>query len=113
MGFMINLDRLPGDQLKLSVDVAEYREWCHEYNDDIEPELGPLDSIAYWMEDHGFTLTPVDAGDHEEWALRDDFLDDDDPRWLTGQEPVYGITEEDAILLEATGSIVLSRWRAK
>lgn len=45
--------------------------------------------------------------------LRDDFLDDDDPRWLTGKEPVYGITEEDAILLEATGSIVLSRWRAK
>ena len=110
---MINLERLPGDQLKLSVDVAEYREWRHEYNDDIEPELGPLDAIAYWMEDHGFTLTTVDAGDHEEWVLRDDFLDDDDPRWLTGQEPVYGITEEDAILLEATGSIVLSRWRAK
>lgn len=115
MGFMINLDRLPGDQLKLSVDVAEYREWRCDYNNDMEcaSVLGPLDSIAYWMEDHGFTLTTVDAGDHEEWVLRDDFLDDDDPRWLTGQEPVYGITEEDAILLEATGSIVLSRWRAK
>ena len=112
---MINLERLPGDQLKLSVDVAEYREWRCDYNNDMEcaSVLGPLDSIAYWMEDHGFTLTTVDAGDHEEWVLRDDFLDDDDPRWLTGQEPVYGITEQDANLLETTGSVTLTRWSPK
>lgn len=111
MDFMINLDRLPGDQLKLSVDVSEYRAWCSD--DDGEPHMGVLDSIAYWMEDHGFTLTYVDAGDHKEWVLRDDFLDDDDPSWLTGDEPIYGITEEDAILLEATGSVILTRWSPK
>lgn len=110
---MIKLERPEGDQLKLSVDVAEYREWRHDVADsNDEPPMGPLDSIAYWMEDHGFTLTTADAGDHKEWVLRDDFLDDDDPRWLAGEEPVYGVTHEQAAALEVHGSIVLSRWRA-
>lgn len=110
---MIKLERLDGDQLKLSVDITEYREWRHDFVDsDDEPPMAPLDSIAYWMEDHGFTLTTITAGDREQWVLRDDFLDDDDPRWLTGQEPVYGITHEQADALEVDGSIVLTRWSA-
>jgi len=109
---VINLERLEGDQLKLSVDAAEYREWRNDFVDNNdEPPMCPLDSIAYWMEDHGFTLTTVDAGDHEEWVLRDDFLDDDDPPWLNGKEPVYGITQAQADALEVDGSIVLSCWR--
>lgn len=110
---MINLFRQEGDTIRLVLaDRDEYRAWRHDFLDsNDEPPMCELDSIAYWMEEHGFTLTTVQNGDYEEWVLRDDFLDDDDPRWLTGTEPVYGITEEQAHALEVDGLIVLHRWK--
>lgn len=88
---MISYKKLTTGQLMLRrlSSVAAYRSHTGD--------LSPVDAIAYWMEDHGFTLS-VEGPDA--FCLCDDFAD---------ELSEWNVSTEQAVALEERGVVVLER----
>lgn len=72
MSSLIHAEVGADGMLRLSVDVETYRRWRACDDEEGGAKLGPLDAVAYFMEDHYYTLVDRANGS---WWLHDDNTD--------------------------------------